>query len=110
MKLTTAGARSTSGGGIEPDRRFDGPVEGFNPTRFGRSLTPRSCSTPTRSSSRAEGDTRIGRAGHDRARSSSKDFVVDDAMVAEFKKLVDRPHVKIDEDGVEEGPSSSSRR
>ena len=33
-----AGRKVYSGGGIEPDRRFDGPIEGFNPTRFGRTL------------------------------------------------------------------------
>ena len=30
-----------SGGGIEPDRRFDGPSDGFNPTRFGRTIAAR---------------------------------------------------------------------
>ncbi|HVQ14085.1 MAG TPA: S41 family peptidase, partial [Vicinamibacterales bacterium] len=31
LKLTDAGRKVYSGGGIEPDRRFDGPIEGFNP-------------------------------------------------------------------------------
>jgi len=38
LKRTDAGRPVYSGGGIEPDRRVAGPVEGFNPTRFGRSL------------------------------------------------------------------------
>ena len=38
LKLTDAGRKVYSGGGIEPDRRLDGPVDGFNPTRFGRML------------------------------------------------------------------------
>ena len=38
LKYTTGGRKVYSGGGIEPDLRFDGPVEGFNPTRFGRTL------------------------------------------------------------------------
>ena len=42
LKYTTGGRKVYSGGGIEPDERFDGPLEGFNPTRFGRShLQPR---------------------------------------------------------------------
>ena len=38
---TDAGRPVYSGGGIEPDKRVDGPIEGFNPTRFGRSLYAR---------------------------------------------------------------------
>src|SRR5919106_1171556 len=41
LKFTDGGRRVYSGGGIEPDRRFDGPVEGFNPTRLGRLLYAR---------------------------------------------------------------------
>ena len=41
LKYTAGGRKVYSGGGIEPDRRFDGPVEGFNPTPFGRSLFTR---------------------------------------------------------------------
>ena len=32
LKYTTGGRKVYSGGGIEPDRRFEGPLEGFNPT------------------------------------------------------------------------------
>ena len=38
LKRTDAGRPVYSGGGIEPDKRVAGPLEGFNPTRFGRSL------------------------------------------------------------------------
>src|SRR5688500_6675112 len=41
LKYTDAGRRVYSGGGVEPDRRFDGPIEGFNPSRFGRTLFSR---------------------------------------------------------------------
>ena len=41
LKYTDAGRQVYSGGGVEPDRRFDGPIEGFNPTRFGRTLFAR---------------------------------------------------------------------
>jgi carboxyl-terminal processing protease len=38
LKYTDSGRRVYSGGGIEPDKRLDGPIEGFNPSRFGRTL------------------------------------------------------------------------
>jgi carboxyl-terminal processing protease len=41
LKYTDGGRKVYSGGGIEPDRRYDGPLEGFNPTRFGRLLYAR---------------------------------------------------------------------
>ena len=41
LKYTDGGRKVFSGGGIEPDRRFDGPIEGFNPSRFGRTLAAR---------------------------------------------------------------------
>ena len=41
LKYTDGGRKVYSGGGVEPDRRFDGPVMGFNPTRFGRTLYAR---------------------------------------------------------------------
>ena len=47
-----------SGGGIEPDKRFDGPLEGFNPTRFGRTLYGRGFFQSYAEQFSAEGDTR----------------------------------------------------
>src|SRR2546428_5440448 len=41
LKRTDAGRPVYSGGGIEPDKRVAGPLEGFNPTRFGRSINSR---------------------------------------------------------------------
>ena len=38
LRHTEAGRPVYSGGGIEPDRRLDGPIEGFNPSKFGRAL------------------------------------------------------------------------
>src|SRR4029453_16185532 len=42
LKYTDAGRKVYSGGGVEPDERFDGPIEGFNPSRFARTLYGRS--------------------------------------------------------------------
>src|SRR5262249_59446221 len=41
LKRTDAGRAVYSGGGIEPDKRVAGPIEGFNPGRFGRMLYAR---------------------------------------------------------------------
>src|SRR4030095_10621615 len=60
LKYTTSGRKVYSGGGIEPDLRFDGPVEGFNPTRFGRTLHGRGMFLSYAEQFSAEGDTRIG--------------------------------------------------
>lgn len=96
MKLTDGGRKVYSGGGIEPDERFDGPVEGFNPTRFGRSLFGRQLFAGFAERFYAEGDTRPGTKGEGR-RAVAKDFSVDDAMIADFKKYVESRRVKMDE-------------
>ena len=96
LKYTTGGRKVYSGGGIEPDRRFDGPVEGFNPTSFGRSLYTRQLFATYAEQFTAEGDTRAGAQGKNR-KVVRKDFVVDDAMVADFKKFVTDRKFIIDE-------------
>src|SRR3954464_7039267 len=79
LKYTTGGRKVFSGGGIEPDLRFDGPVEGFNPTRFGRTLYGRGLFLTYAEQFSAEGDARIGQSGPSR-RLVKKNFTVDDAM------------------------------
>jgi carboxyl-terminal processing protease len=96
MKLTDGGRKVYSGGGIEPDERFDGPVEGFNPTRFGRSLFGRQLFAGFAERYYAQGDTRPGAAGEGRV-AVERDFTVDEAMLAEFKKYVESRRVKVDE-------------
>ena len=52
LKRTDAGRPVYSGGGIEPDKRIAGPIEGFNPTTLRpHALQPRRSSRTTRSSS-----------------------------------------------------------
>jgi carboxyl-terminal processing protease len=97
LKYTTSGRKVYSGGGIEPDLRFDGPVEGFNPTRFGRTLHGRGLFLSYAEQFSAEGDSRIGHSGPSR-RLVKKGFAVDDAMVADFKKFVMSKNLKIEED------------
>ena len=96
LKLTDGGRKVYSGGGVEPDERFDGPVEGFNPTRFGRSLFGRQLFGSYAEKFYAKSDTRPGNVGADR-RAVDKDFAVDDAMVADFRKFVETKRVKVDD-------------
>jgi carboxyl-terminal processing protease len=97
LKFTDAGRRVYSGGGIEPDRRFDGPVDGFNPTRFGRTLFARNLFDTFAQRFSRTGDTRITASPSGGARELSLDFEVTDAMVAEFRQHVEKAGVRIDE-------------
>ena len=96
LKLTDGGRKVYGGGGVEPDERFDGPVEGFNPTRFGRSLFGRQLFAGYAERFYAEGDSRPGAAGAER-QAVAKDFAVADAMLADFKKYVASKRVVVDE-------------
>src|SRR6187455_1351749 len=59
LKYTDAGRKVYSGGGIEPDRRFDGPIEGFNPSTFARTLNNRQLFDTYAQRFSRKGDTRI---------------------------------------------------
>ena len=96
LKLTDAGRKVYSGGGIEPDKRLEGPIEGFNPTRFGRTLFARQLFGTFAQRFWREGDTRPQPTAKDR-RVVGPDFVVDDEMISEFKKLVASSGIKLDE-------------
>jgi carboxyl-terminal processing protease len=97
LKYTDAGRRVYSGGGVEPDRRFDGPTEGFNPTRFGRTLFARNLfDTFAQRFSRA-GDKRITASPSAPLRELTEDFQLTDAMVAEFKEHVQKSRLTIDD-------------
>ena len=97
LKLTDAGRKVYSGGGIEPDRRFDGPLEGFNPTRFGRTLYARNIFDVYAQRFTRKGDTRITQAPTVTPRELTADFEVTDAMVAEFRGLVEKSKIRIEE-------------
>ena len=96
LKYTTGGRKVFSGGGIEPDLRFDGPVEGFSPTRFGRMLQGRQLFASFAEQFSAEGDTRIGHSGPTR-RIVKRNFEVDAALMADFKTFVVSRNFKIEE-------------
>lgn len=97
MKLTSAGRKVYSGGGIEPDKRFEGPYEGFDPTRFGRLLLSRQMFATFAEQFTAAGDTRPGAQGKNRI-VVKPDFVVDDAMMKDFRRFIEERHVTVDED------------
>jgi carboxyl-terminal processing protease len=97
LKFTDAGRKVYSGGGIEPDKRFDGPVEGFNPTRFGRMVFNRQLPDSFAQRFTRKGDTRISPSTKNGGRELGADFAVDDAMMAEFKEHVKKAKVKIEE-------------
>ncbi|MBZ5560213.1 MAG: S41 family peptidase [Acidobacteriia bacterium] len=98
LKHTDAGRPVYSGGGIEPDKRIAGPIEGFDPGRFGRMLYNRGEFENYAQKYAAEGDTRITQKSAER-KLVKPNFVVDDAMVADFREQLKADHVRIDEEG-----------
>jgi carboxyl-terminal processing protease len=99
LRYTDAGRKVYSGGGIEPDRHIAGPVEGFNPTRFGRSLYARQMFENFAERFTAEGDTRIiGPANAKNRRTVRRGFTVNDATVNEFKQFLKDERLRVDEE------------
>jgi carboxyl-terminal processing protease len=96
LKYTDAGRKVYSGGGIEPDRRYDGPLDGFNPSRFGRTIAARNLFDTYAQQFTRKGDTRVTRRGAE-PRELTPDFEVNDEMLAEFKKLVQQSPIPFDE-------------
>jgi carboxyl-terminal processing protease len=100
LKYTTGGRPVYSGGGIEPDKHLAGNYEGFNPTPFGRLLYGRREFEDYAQKYSASGDTRFAQESSGR-RSVSQEFVVDDAMLADFRSHLTSDGIKIDEAAIE---------
>jgi carboxyl-terminal processing protease len=83
LKYTDAGRKVYSGGGVEPDHRVEGPIEGFNPSRSGRLLFGAFGSFAQKFS--AVGDTRIAVAARER-QLVAPGFEVDEAMLESFRQ------------------------
>jgi len=96
LKLTDSGRKVYGGGGIEPDRRFDGPSEGFNPSRFGRSIAARNLFDVYAQQFSRRGDTRLTRQGG-KIRELDSSYEVTDQMLGEFKALVQKSPIVFDE-------------
>ncbi len=96
LKYTDAGRKVYGGGGIEPDKFMPGPVEGFKPTRFGRVLMARVFANFADQFT-AEGDTRLSAANKNKKK-IARGFVVDDAMMKDFRALITAQKIRIDEE------------
>jgi carboxyl-terminal processing protease len=97
LKYTDAGRKVYGGGGIEPDKFYAGPVQGFTPTRFGRSLVARSAFANFAEQYAGEGDTRMSAATAGKKR-LTRGFTVNDAMLADFRQFLQDEKIKIDAD------------
>ena len=96
-RLTDGGREVFGGGGIEPDHFMAGPIEGFDPTTFGRLLAARQEFATFAERFSAEGDTRIQEEGRGRQR-VSRGFVIDDAMMADFRSQLKSRGLTLDEE------------
>ena len=72
-------------------------MHGFNPTRFGRGLVGHAAFQNYAERFAAEGDTRLSAASKSKRR-LARGFVVDDAMLADFKNFLQTEKIRIDED------------
>lgn len=97
LKYTVGGRKVYSGGGVDPDERFEGPTEGFNPTRFGRSLFNRGLFSAFAEPYFYENDTRPGSKSPS-FKYVKRGFEVDDAMVAAFRAFAVSRNTVIDEE------------
>src|SRR5436309_4577527 len=97
LKHTDAGRPVYSGGGIEPDKRVAGPIEGFNPGRFGRMLYARSTFANYAQKYAAEVDIRVAQNATGR-KTVKPNFVVDDAMMADFREQMKTDKIRLDEE------------
>ncbi len=104
LKRTDSGRPVYSGGGVEPDKYLAGlpsPLGGenigFNPTAFGRLLYHRQTFDNYAVKYMAVGDARIPQVAKGRV-TVSANFVVDDAMVADFREHLKTERIKMDED------------
>ena len=96
LKYTDAGRKVYGGGGIEPDKFLAGPVEGFNPTRFGRQLYGRQVFANFADQYAAEGDTRLSAVTKNK-KLLNRGFTVTDAMMADFRTSLQSQKITIDE-------------
>ena len=95
-KRTDAGRKVYSGGGIEPDKFLAGPIEGFNPSRFGRTLYARQAFANFADQFTAEGDTRMSAANRNKKR-IARGFQLTDQMLQDFRESLKQQRFTIDE-------------
>jgi carboxyl-terminal processing protease len=96
LKYTDGGRRVYGGGGVEPDRRFDGYEDGFTPSRLARSIQARGMFESYAERFSREGDTRIAAKPSGDARALSAGFDVSPAMLDEFKAMVQKTPLRFE--------------
>ena len=96
-KYTNAGRAVYSGGGVEPDHFFTGPIEGFDPSRFGRLLAARRDFVSFAQRFVAAGDTRVTVEGRGRE-VVDRGFVVDEELLDRFREHVESRGLTVDEE------------
>jgi carboxyl-terminal processing protease len=97
-KYTDGGREVFSGGGVEPDRLVPGPIEGFDPSRFGRVLAARQEFARFAERFSAEGDNRIAAASSGRVL-VDRGFEVDADLLDQFKAHLEDRGLTVDEEG-----------
>jgi carboxyl-terminal processing protease len=103
LKYTTAGRPVYSGGGVEPDKRIGGrfgpgTTGGFNVGRFAQMLASRQAFASYAQKFTADGDVRVDQPSTGR-RTVKPNFVVDDEIVADFRKQLVSEGITVDEEG-----------
>jgi carboxyl-terminal processing protease len=99
LKLTDAGRKVYGGGGIEPDRRFAGQFDGFDPTPFSRAVAARDLFEAYARRFTRAGDARIPPSATTPRRELADNYEVTDAMLAEFREMVAKSPMTFDEAG-----------
>jgi carboxyl-terminal processing protease len=99
LKYTDAGRKVYSGGGVEPDRRFPGPVEGFNPGRFARTIAARGLFDLYARRFSRQGDARVTLVSSAPRHDVATGYEVTEQMLNEFKQLVMQSPIRFDEAG-----------
>jgi len=98
LKYTDGGRRVYGGGGIEPDRRFDGYEDGFTPSRLARTISARGLFEVYAERFGRDGDTRItAKSNASTQRSLAAGFDVSPTMLDEFKQMVQKTPIRFDE-------------
>ena len=97
LKRTDSGRPVYSGGGIEPDRRFAGQIDGFTPTPFARAIMARGLFDQFAERFRRAGDTRVPAGAGGTQQEVTTGFAVTDATIAEFKDMVRKTNLKFDD-------------
>jgi carboxyl-terminal processing protease len=97
LKRTDSGRPVYQGGGVEPDKRFVGTIDGFNPSPFARAILNRGLFDEFAERFSRAGDTRLPAGTVSKQRELASGFAVNDATMAEFKELVKSTPLKFDE-------------